>query len=69
MKKIEELKTNMSYINGKIEALKKSADEKEKRKNPEANRRRLRELRYVLKGRKTGKGDCAKKEQGQTRLK
>lgn len=31
-KKIEELKTNMSYINGKIEALKKSADEKEKRK-------------------------------------
>ena len=31
-KKIEELKTNMSYLNGKIEALKKSADEKEKRK-------------------------------------
>ena len=31
-KKIEELKTNMSYISGKIEALKKSADEKEKRK-------------------------------------
>ncbi|WP_432633647.1 ATP-binding protein [Brachyspira sp.] len=31
-KKIEELKTNISYINGKIEALKKSADEKEKRK-------------------------------------
>ena len=31
-KRIEELKTNMSYINGKIEALKKSADEKEKRK-------------------------------------
>ena len=31
-KKIEELKTNMYYINGKIEALKKSADEKEKRK-------------------------------------
>ena len=31
-KRIEELKTNISYINGKIEALKKSADEKEKRK-------------------------------------
>ena len=31
-KKIEELKTNISYINGKIEALKKSEDEKEKRK-------------------------------------
>ena len=31
-KKIEELKTNMSYLNGKIEALKKSANEKEKRK-------------------------------------
>ena len=30
MKKIEELKTNISYINGKIEALKKNSEEKNK---------------------------------------